>query len=310
MNSTRKPVRVYGREFYERPNRLAVLAYVVDRCGYRCDYCYNPRPRSGVLVDLGKLASFIRQIAEKYGKEIYLDLIGGETTDHPGLLDFAEEVPPSVSLTAYSNFSKDVQVYRRLIGAGYGLILTYHPHVDPEEFLGKFAGFAESDYGKIVSLPIMYMPGFSDRSIYVFDQMKKRFPAFKALDFSLLDANPNFPDVKYSEKELAEFNARSSQSEIRNTVVEYSDGSRDVVNDNYFFSNRGRLDFKFWKCNAGLDYLYVHHDGTVHPCDENDGVVLYDVNRGGDFAFPKRPVICQRHDCPCLFDVYKESVFK
>ena len=82
--------------------------------------------------------------------------------------------------------------------------------MDPDEFLGKFAEFPESDYGKIVSLSIMYMPGFSDRSIYVFDQIKKQFPSFKALDFSLLDANPNFPDVKYSNVELAEFNARSS----------------------------------------------------------------------------------------------------
>ena len=56
----------------------------------------------------------------------------------------------------------------------------------------------------------MYRPGFSSRSIYVFDQIKKRFPRFKALDFSLLDANPNFPVVKYTESELAEFNSRSS----------------------------------------------------------------------------------------------------
>jgi hypothetical protein len=70
------------------------------------------------------------------------------------------------------------------------------------------------------------------------------------------------------------------------------------------------LDFKFWKCNAGLDYLYIHFDGTVHPCDENDGIILYDINKGGNFVFPSRPMICPRHTCPCLFDVYKEKVFK
>lgn len=56
MNSTRKPVKVYGSEFYEKTGRLAILAYIVDRCGYKCDYCYNPRPRSGKLMDLEKLA--------------------------------------------------------------------------------------------------------------------------------------------------------------------------------------------------------------------------------------------------------------
>lgn len=111
-----------------------------------------------------------------------------------------------VNVTVYSNFSKDIETYRRLIAAGCGLILTYHPHVDPDMFLEKFAEFKETEYAKIVSLPIMYRPGFSERSIYVFDAIRKRFPSFKALDFSLLDANPNFSDVCYTEKELEEFN--------------------------------------------------------------------------------------------------------
>jgi len=254
----RKPVRIYGREFYERPGRLAVLAYIVDRCGYRCDYCYNPRPRTGAAMDLRRLGDFVSQLVGAHGKHVYLDLIGGEVLEHPGLLEFVGQRVPDVEYTVYSNFSKDVSEYRRLIAAGCGLILTYHPHVDPEEFLEKFAHFDVSEYGKIVSVPIMYRPGLSGRSIYVFDQMKARFPDFKALDFSLLDPNPNFKDISYTEEEMAEFNARSSQSEIRNTVIEYDDGSSEVVNDNYFFSHRGRLDFRFWKCNAGLDYLYVH----------------------------------------------------
>lgn len=83
-----------------------------------------------------------------------------------------------------------------------------------------------------------------------------------------------------------------------------------MVNDNHFFSDRKRLDFYMWKCNAGLDFLYVHHDGKVHPCDENDGIILYDINKGGEFRFPHRPLICPRHDCPCLFDIYKEKIFK
>jgi len=310
MSSTPKPIRIYGKEFYEKPNRLAMLAYIVDRCQYRCDYCYNRRPRTGIAMDLDRLWQFVSQLTEKFGKEVYLDLIGGEVTEHPDLVKFAERKHDNVNLTAYSNFSKDISVYKRLIRAGCQLIITYHPHVEPDKFLDRFAQFDESEYGGIVSLPIMYRPGCPERSVYVFDQIKKRFPGFKALDFSLLDVNPNFEHIAYTGKELSDFNVRSSQSEIRSTVIEYDDGSSRTVNDNYFFSNRHRLDFKFWKCMAGLDYLYVHYDGTVHPCDENDGVIIYDINKGGDFMFPRHPVICPRHDCPCLFDVYKERLVK
>jgi organic radical activating enzyme len=306
----RKPIKIYGKEFYEKPNRISVLAYIIDRCGYNCDYCYNTKPRTGKILDLKILNIFINHLINYHKKEVHLDIIGGEVTDHPDIFNFIDNYSKNINLTLYSNFSKDISIYKRLINAGCQLILTYHPHTDPNVFIEKFAKFDENEYDKIVSLPIMYRPGISEKSIYMFDLMKQRFPKFNALDFSLLDTNINFPKVQYTEKELEEFAKRVSQSGISNTVIEYDDNSQCIVNDNYFFANRKKLDFKFWKCNAGLDYLYIHFDGTVHPCDENDGIILYDINKGGNFVFPSRPMICPRHTCPCLFDVYKEKVFK
>lgn len=304
------PIKIYGKEFYSKPNRLAILAYIIDKCGYKCDYCYNVFPRTGQIIDLNKLKLFIDQLINVYKKELYLDLIGGEVTDHPDIFNFIKNCPKNINLTLYSNFSKDISIYKQFISKGCKLILTYHPHIDPDKFINKFAQFDKSDYNYIVSLPIMYRHRFTERSIYVFDEIKKRFPDFKALDFSLLDSNNNFNDNEYTKEELNIFNSRSSQSEIRDTVIEYNDGSQYIANDNYFFANRKNLNFKFWKCNAGLDYLYVHFDGTVHPCDENDGIILYNINKGGKFIFPAKPLICPRHNCPCLFDVYKEKVFK
>jgi len=25
--------------------------------------------------------------------------------------------------------------------------------------------------------------------------------------------------------------------------------------------------FKYWKCNAGLDYFYIHANGDIYPCE-------------------------------------------
>ena len=68
-----------------------------------------------------------------------MGVVGGEATDPRGLLDCAKKVPSKTNLAVYSNFCKSVSVYKTLIKAGYGLILTYHPHVDPDDFLNKFA---------------------------------------------------------------------------------------------------------------------------------------------------------------------------
>jgi hypothetical protein len=56
----------------------------------------------------------------------------------------------------------------------------------------------------------MYRHRFTERSIYAFDEIKKRFPDFKSLDFSLLDSNNNFNDNEYTKDELNIFNSRSS----------------------------------------------------------------------------------------------------
>jgi len=225
MNSTPKPIRVYGKDLHDNPGRMMMLAYVVDKCGYKCDYCYNIRPRTGAVMDLGALEKLTRQLVENHGREVLLDLIGGEVTEHPGLFEFAKIRHPAITVAIYSNFSKDISLYRQLIQAGYTLILTYHPHVDPDVFLDKFAGFDISDYDKIVAMSVMYRPGFSERALYVFDQMHVRFPQFKSMDLSLLDANEYFPNVRYSKQEMMDFNRLSSRFGIGNTVVEYDDGS-------------------------------------------------------------------------------------
>jgi sulfatase maturation enzyme AslB (radical SAM superfamily) len=72
---------------------MMMLAYVVDRCGYSCDYCYNVRPRTGAVMDLKALGRFVDQVSGVYGREVMLDLIGGEVTEHPGLLEFAASAP-------------------------------------------------------------------------------------------------------------------------------------------------------------------------------------------------------------------------
>ena len=93
-------------------NNFKLLVFIIDSCNYSCEYCYNDLPRTNKKIDLNKLYFFISEILLKKlnKKYIQLELIGGEPTLHPDLIDFCEKIShiPNIFTTIYTNFSKPV----------------------------------------------------------------------------------------------------------------------------------------------------------------------------------------------------------
>ena len=312
------PIEVYNEFFYSKPGSFRLLAYITDYCNYNCEYCYNVFPRMCVNFDLDKLYDFITKvILEKYNKKyLYLDLIGGETTIHPKLLDFCKRLQKfdNIYTTVYSNFSKPIEYYNELIACNVHLLLSWHSVCDTEEFKSKFAKFSYDSLQNYITLAIMYEHKNIEKSLEVFDYFYDTYHGkLKELEFSILDSNNNYNGYTYTDEQMAEFNARAPKTKTPMTLIKYNDGTSVHVNDNYFFKDVKNTNFQNWICAAGVDFLYVYIDGTVHPCDEHDGIVLFNLNNCKDimnFKMPKHMMACNREHCPCLFDLYKKKVFK
>ena len=77
-------------EFYstDRSNMIFILAYIIDVCNYNCAYCYNEKPRTNKVLDLNRLYAFLEYLQKRTKKNIDIELIGGEPTLHPNLIDF------------------------------------------------------------------------------------------------------------------------------------------------------------------------------------------------------------------------------
>jgi len=101
----------------------------------------------------------------------------------------------------------------------------------------------------------------------------------KELEFSILDENENYKGHRYSKEEFEQFMARSKRAKTPTTLLKFNDGTQEYVNDNFFFKDPKNTDFRHWLCNAGLDFLFLYFDGKMHPCDENDNTVLFDINK-------------------------------
>lgn len=309
-----KLIKTYGYDIYcGKTRQFCILAYIVDRCNYNCYYCYNHLPRYGEMLDLGKLAEFTYRIKNMFpDRKLVLDLIGGETTLHPDLETFCLRMSrlENIQITVYTNFSKTADYYNNLMKIGVNFIITWHGGCDSEEFKRRFAELDQRLVEKYVDLVIMCENRNPEKSLEIFDFFKRAYPNIQHLQIQRLDVNQNFKDNSYSAIVDAEIQRRETLTKTRATVLEYDDGSRRIVDDNYFFSNQRQKNFKFWKCNAGADFIYVHFNGDVHPCDENDRTILFNICQDKEIRLRENGIFCMRDSCPCLFDIYKERVFE
>ena len=302
------PVKMYGEEFYRNPGNFRVLAYIIDRCNYNCEYCCNRFPRSNDILDLFLLSGFIKETAEdRKPPHFYLDLIGGEPLLHPDLDAFMESVKEvsGLEVTIYSNLSFPVERYLDLLRKGFQFILSWHGICNDTEFFNKLKTIAEAGFADRVDVSVMLEPGVM-RSEEMFIKIRDHLPKFKSLFLSSLSENGPYKRT-YNQDELDSLDRLCPMDEKCNTKMVMSDGSVRGLNDNYFFLHPENTNFRWWMCNAGLDYVYVHHNGDVHPCDSMDGILYGRL--GHRIKIPKKPMLCPLKQCPCLFDVYKVNPF-
>ena len=117
----KEPKMMYGIQLYKHANEdnlLYILAYIIDNCNYSCQYCYNVKPYSNAMLDLNQLYDYICFINTHYpSKYIQLELIGGEPTLHPALLDFCKKIKKlnNILIKIFTNLSLNIDNYIKLL---------------------------------------------------------------------------------------------------------------------------------------------------------------------------------------------------
>jgi hypothetical protein len=227
------------------------------------------------------------------------------------LLSFCEKYKDNhkIEVTLYTNLIKSVEFYKTLLSYNVNLIVSWHSAANNIEFVNKLSQFNEVERDKI-SISVMFEHNSPDLSIETY-KMVLQLPKFHEKYFSLLAESENYIGYKYTDEQLTKFDSLMKLSNTQNTTIIYNDGTKDIVDDNFFFGHVENTNFKNWLCNAGKDYVYIHHNGDVTRCNEHDGNVIYNINKStSKFIIPKKPIICKLDNCPCLFDIYKERLFK
>ena len=311
----KKRIQTYNVDLYAMKNAFKLLVFVIDKCNYRCEYCYNTFPRTSSVLDLDKLYFFINDIliAKLHKDHIWLELIGGEPTLHPDLQNFCKKISklPTVYTTIYTNFSKDPQYYIDLIDNDSRLSLILSWHKSNHEFLQKLIQIPKNIIKDNITVSVIYEHNNISEALRIFDSVYKSYPYIKELAFPLIDNNENYVN-EYSVNDIVEYNKRlKNVKDITHIRIDYNDNSYEIVDQHHFIVDRKTRDFSRWLCNAGIDFCFIYFNGDICPCDGYKNVRLGNLysDKLKDFQLHKKQIFCKNTCCPCVLDVRKKQVF-
>ena len=306
----------YNIDFYAKQNSFKLLAFIIDCCNYKCEYCYNDLPRTGKKIDLNKLYYFVSEILiRKLEKQhIKLELIGGEPTLHPDLVEFCKKISklPNIHTTIYTNFSQSAEYYKNLIDIDNRMSLILSWHTSNIQFEEKLAQLPKEMLQNNITVSVIYEHNNTKKALEVFDFVHAKYPYVKELSFPLIDNNPNYAN-KYDEQSLAEYKKRLPfVKDLTRIKVQYADGTSEIVDQHYFIVDDETRNYRRWLCNVGIDFCFIYFNSDICICDAYRNVKLGNLNSSklDEFKLNAKPHFCNNACCPCVFDVYKKKAFK
>lgn len=317
-----QPNKQLVKQFVEQDSvPLNILAYTVDRCNFKCEYCYNRKPRRNTEIDINALSTFIRSIRDQtpVSRKINISLIGGEPTLHSRALELCQILLQleNTNVELLTNFSQPVEYYLPLLENGVCIAASWHSKTDDKknwDYVEKMKNIPEKYFARNqVEVRIMMENDNWENSRAVFNALYPRFK--KYVEISLLTRDDG-TSYEYTDKQLKEYNQLIILTKYKRDffTLEYNDGTKKRVSFEDIYLNP-RVNFHLWKCNAGQDYIYIHVDGTVYNCQsyyEHNRKPICNIFQTG-LKYQKelfKPTICSVEYCSCDFDVYKEKILK
>ena len=293
-------------------NPLDVVLFVADVCQLKCKYCYNKFPRTCQLADLSQFFEFIKKILAETKRPIKdLVLVGGEPTLHPELSSLIHKLLSLdiQNVILWTNFEQDLQSYYiPLLERGCKLAMSWHGKDDDKKnlaFVKKALQLPDKyiELGQIVELDLMAEQDNFESFSLAFKMLQ---PKYKQTTCIWPVYTTDLVIGDYTAQQLKLWQQMSTKLERQVFQVEYEDdGSLKMPTPSYNYCG--------WKCNAGLDYIYVHCNGNVYNCQsyyQFNQLPLFNLKDLGDVNLADflKPCKCNVQSCRFAdYQVHREK---
>lgn len=291
-------------------------------CNFSCAYCPDelhngsykfPDPQSTLNV-----LDFIKRVS-KDNEKVYLELIGGEVTLWPELIEFLKEIKSfsNVFSVILTNGSRSEKWWKKFSDSELHMntMLAFSCH---------FAFCSLDSYYRnleIVSKNHLVTNSFIMDPKY-FSKFPKILNLFKKIKDNLpVDCVFKVVRDKMHSSRLAEGYTKEMLDVIRNSSYKYNRSDfpykpADKLTwpmDIYIDGKKAHWQtvlvkkehrFKGWKCLAGTKRFIIDFNGDVFPCNEmrEERYFLGNVFKKGVVKILNKHIVCAADYCPCKTD--------
>lgn len=297
---------------------LRIELFLGNVCNYKCWYCF-PGSNEGnhrwpelypLLNNLTYLMNYYKENLNK--TQVFLHIIGGEPTLWPELGDLIKTLKNKHNLVVSisTNGSRSIRWWNENYALFDHILLScHHQYIN----LDHMIELGDLLYKKKINLTaIVLMDPFKwDPCVSIIESLRKsKFSwPITALEIFHNTVNYNEKQKKFISKSLKRIPNllwwfKTKRMPNKKATILFEDGSKIKVPHNWLSLNE-RNKFPGWKCNVGIDTLFINPQGDVSgACGEN----LYDIDFkynifDKDFLTNFKPLLkettCRKSTCEC-----------
>lgn len=291
-----------------------------NHCNFACDYCpTNLHDGSIDWISLGDATRFLAQLHAHYveglGRNLWLQLTGGEPTQYPRFFDLCASAKSlDIKVAVISNGSRTARFWEKAASVLSSAILTYHDlQVDHARFIETLRILEAA--GVPVHVNVTAHP---DRFENIMASAEDILAQSVAATLTVKPLRIGFGTelYPYSDAQMARLAARPRRvarngDEVRKKAAWdfqrglmlrwLSDGTTEKVRANDLIL-AGENHWRSFRCQAGLESLRVKADGTVYRAVCGSGGCLGRIGEDS-LDLPVVPVTCDRDSCACVSDI-------
>ncbi len=306
------------------PDVIIITWNFTSTCNFNCEYCPGELHDSKYgFPNYNKALEFIKNVAIAH-KKVYIELLGGEPTLWPNLINFMKEITlisNNIIVHIGTNGSRTSRWWQDFCNSGLEmnsfLVFSYHPESIDDDLYYNNLKIASENY--LVVSSFMLDPRHIEKTKNLFEKVKLEL----AVDCFLKIIRPNFHSVdldsRYTEKDLEIFKSNNHEfyydgrkfNKKSNIIAEKLPGKLYLNGQKQNYRQMiidKKHNFQGWKCFAGSKRLFIKPNGNVWACS---GVVgnkdFYLGNINDSVTLYNNHVTCPVKYCSCMLDAIVEK---
>lgn len=304
-----------------KPDSVFITWNLTSTCNFACSYCL-PNLHDGKygFPDYTDALHFIKQVAET-ANDITLELVGGEPTLWPKLIEFLQEIKKYSNITVMiiTNGSRSNSWWKKYANADLHmntlfLFSYHHEQCDPGLFYSNLEIISEKH--NVVAMLLMAPSKFEE-----IKQLGQRIQSTLPVDVAYKPIRKQLHSTEFVSgytDEMISF-IKSLPSSNLYDRSKYQKESVNIVWPTKLYFNgvlqnwqtvllNKQHSFKGWKCSAGSKRFSIHFNGDVTVCQQltHDEYILGNINRR-DVKLLDDYIVCPVDFCPCKDDALAEK---